>query len=153
VYAKVRREHHILGEIVRRVPQLEKMAYHWQWDCPIPGGCTLKRPDMLFALPKFYLQVEVDEEGHEGFACVDEDARLELIAADLGLPGIVIRVNPDAAPMLKRRKLANGEAAWAKTETFDEIMDEIQEFLTRTLRREDVRDVERYSVAALGDLA
>jgi hypothetical protein len=55
--------------------------------------------------------------------------------------------------MMKRRKLANGEAAWAKTETFDEIMDEIQEFLTRTLGREDVRDVERYRVAALGDLA
>jgi hypothetical protein len=31
VRAKVRKEHHILGEILRRVPELEAAAYHWQF--------------------------------------------------------------------------------------------------------------------------
>ena len=63
----------------------------------MPGGCTLKRPDMLFRLEDRFVQVEVDEEGHEDRSCADEDSRLELIAADVGLPGLVLRLNPDGA--------------------------------------------------------
>ncbi|CAE7500981.1 WRKY19 [Symbiodinium sp. CCMP2456] len=79
------------------------------WDCPVPGGCTLKRPDMLFRFEDRFVQVEVDEEGHENLSCADEDSRLELIAADVGLPGLVLRLNPDAERVLKRRRLSNGE--------------------------------------------
>jgi hypothetical protein len=105
VRAKVRKEHHILGEILRRVPELEAAAYHWQWDCPVQGGCSLKRPDMLFIVPHFYIQVEIDEEGHEGYSCFNEGTRLEIVAADTAKLGVVLRINPDAEPMLTRRKL------------------------------------------------
>jgi hypothetical protein len=153
VRTRVRKEHHILAEIVRRVPELEAAAYHWQWDCPVQGGCSLKRPDLRFILPRFYIQIEVDEDGHEGYGCFNEDARLELIAVDTGKPGVVLRINPDAEPMLKRRKLKCGEVAWAATPSFVPVMDEVQGFLEGVLRRgDDVSNVERYSIAHPGDL-
>ena len=37
--AKVRKEQHMLGEIVRRMlQQLEGAAYRWQWVCPVVLG-------------------------------------------------------------------------------------------------------------------
>jgi len=152
IRARVRKEHHILAEILRRVPALEATAYHWQWDCPVQGGCSLKRPDLLFILSNFYIQIEIDEDGHEGYSCFNEDARLELIAADIGKPGVVLRINPDAAPMLKRCKLKGGEVAWGATPSFKPIMHEVQRFLEGVLRREDLSVVERYSISYLGDL-
>ena len=106
---KVRKEHLMLAELQRRLPWLGEKAEQLIWDCPVPGGCTLKRPDMLFRLEDRFVQVEVDEEGHEDLSCADEDSRLELIAADVGLPGLVLRLNPDAERALKRRRLNNGE--------------------------------------------
>ena len=76
---------------------------------PVPGGCTLKRPDMLYRFEDRFVQVEVDEDGH---GCADEDTRLELIAADVGLPGLVLRLNPDAERILKRKRLRNGESCF-----------------------------------------
>jgi hypothetical protein len=35
----------------------------------------------------------VAEYGHEGYGRFNEDARLELIAADTGKPGVVLRIN------------------------------------------------------------
>ena len=96
--------------------------------------------------------VEIDENGHEGYDCFNEDARLELIAADVGKPGVVLRIDPDAEPMLKRRKLKGGEVAWGATSSFDLIMNEIQYFLEWVLRRQDVRNTERHKIAHLGDL-
>ena len=153
VRTRVRKEHCLLAEIMRRVPELEAAAYHWQWDCPVQGGCSLKRPDMLFILPNFYIQIEVDENGHEGYECFNEDARLELIAADVGKPGVVLRIDPDAEPMLKRRKLKGGEVGWGPTSSFVLIMDEIQNFLGWVLKRRDVDNTERHKIAHLGDLA
>ena len=86
----------MLAELQRRLPWLGERATQLIWDCPVPGGCTLKRPDMLYRLEDRFVQVEVDEEGHEDLSCADEDSRLELIAADVGLPGLVLRLNPDA---------------------------------------------------------
>ncbi|CAE7799753.1 WRKY19, partial [Symbiodinium microadriaticum] len=83
---KVRKEHLLLAELQRRLPWLGEKAEQMIWDCPLPGGCTLKRPDMLFRFEDRFVQVEVDEEGHEDLSCADEDSRLELIAADVGLP-------------------------------------------------------------------
>ncbi|CAE7941992.1 unnamed protein product, partial [Symbiodinium sp. KB8] len=106
---KVRKEHLMLAELQRRLPWLGEKAEQLIWDCPVPGGCTLKRPDMLFRLEDRFVQIEVDEEGHEDLSCADEDSRLELIAADVGLPGLVLRLNPDAERILKRRRCTNGE--------------------------------------------
>ena len=109
---KVRKEHLMLAELQRRLPWLGEKAKQLIWDCPVPGGCTLKRPDMLFRLEDRFVQIEVDEEGHEDLSCADEDSRLELIAADVGLPGLVLRLNPDAERILKRRRWGNGEQSF-----------------------------------------
>ena len=106
---KVRKEHLMLAELQRRLPWLGENAEQLVWDCPVPGGCTLKRPDMLYRFEDRFVQIEVDEDGHEDRSCADEDSRLELIAADVGLPGLVLRLNPDAERALKRRRLSNGE--------------------------------------------
>jgi hypothetical protein len=50
---------------------------------------------MLYVFEDRYLQLEIDESGHEDRSCADEDTRLEVIAADIGLPGLVVRLNPD----------------------------------------------------------
>ena len=112
--SKVRLEQMILAELERLVPQLGK-AFSLVWDCPVPGGCSLK-PDYLARFSDRYLQVEVDEDGHEDYSCYDEDARLEIISADVGLPGLVIRIDPDETPCFKRRKLRNGEPTWCSVE-------------------------------------
>ena len=103
-------------------------------------------------LPHFYIQIEIDEDGHEGYGCFNEDARLELIAADTGKPGVVLRINPDAGPALKRRKLKGGAVAWAATPSFAPIMDKAQDFLEGVLQRDAASDVERYCIARAGDL-
>ena len=80
---------------------------------------------MLYRLDDRFVQVEVDEDGHEDRSCADEDSRLELIAADVGLPGLVLRLNPDAKRALKQRRLRNGESCFAvgDAEAFNELFD------------------------------
>ena len=110
VRRKVRKEHLILSEIVRRVPQftIRRTRVPFAMGLSRSGGLLFEtaRPDMLFLLPTFYVQIEVDEDGHDRHDRFDEGARLELIAADIGMPGVVVRINPDSAPpMLKRCKM------------------------------------------------
>jgi len=152
VRTRISREQFVSVEIMRIVPELVGKAYIWKCDEVVPGGCSLKRPDLLFIMEFLYIQIEVDEHNHEGYRCWDEDARLEIIAADVGLPGVVLRVNPDAAPMLKRRKLKCGEMSWAATDSFAPIMDEVRVFLEWVLKRVTVSDVEKYSISQIGDL-
>ena len=106
---KVRKEHYILAELNSRMPELMGKAREAVWDCRVPGGCSLKRPDMLYVFVDRYIQIEIDELGHTDYDCLDEDARLEIIAADIGLPGLVVRLNPDEPPCFGRRRLSNGE--------------------------------------------
>ncbi len=114
-HLKVRREHYVLAELERLVPELG--AYQTIWDCAVPGGCSLKQPDKLYKLCDRYLHVEVDEFGHADKACVDEDTRLELIAADVGLPGLVLRLDPDNPPCFRHRQLPNGERAYERIQS------------------------------------
>ena len=106
---KVRKEHYVLAELERLIPELA--AFQSVWDCPVPGGCSLKRPDKLYVMADRYMQFEVDERGHASHDCFDEDARLEIIAADVGLPGVVVRLDPDSPPCFRRKRLRNGEYA------------------------------------------
>ena len=106
---KVRKEHYILSELNSRMPELLGRAREAVWDCRVPGGRSLKRPDMLYVFEDRYVQIEVDELGHTDYDCHDEDARLEIISADIGLPGLVVRLNPDEPPCFGRKRLANGE--------------------------------------------
>ena len=71
----------------------------------------MKRPDLLFRFEDRYIQIEVDEAGHAGCDCVDEDARLEIIAADVGAPGLALRLNPDDPSCFAKKRLVNGEVA------------------------------------------
>ena len=117
---KVRKEHYVLCELERIVPELS--AFQSIWDCPVPGGCSLKRPDKLYVMADRYLQIEVDEWSHADYACLDEDARLEIIAADVGLPGLVLRLDPDEPQCFRRKRLNNGETVETKTERFDVLL-------------------------------
>jgi hypothetical protein len=114
---KIRKEHYILAELERLVPELSGLES--VWDCPVPGGCSLKRPDKLYILPDRYIQIEVDEFGHEDYDCHDEDTRLEIIAADVDLPGLVVRINPDSPPCFTKGQLQNGEVGLWKRALFD----------------------------------
>ena len=105
------------------------------WDCRVPGGCSLKRPDLLYQFERFFLQLEVDEGGHQDKRCFDEDARLAVIAADVDLPGIVLRINPDLDDFtcFRQIQLSNGEKALKSTEHFPTLMhrviNEAQQYL------------------------
>jgi hypothetical protein len=83
-----------------------------------------------------YVQLEVDEFGHSKNHCVDEDLRLELIAADVQLPGIVVRVNPDLPGFdcFRRVQLRNGEIAWnAVPRHFTLLMDRVEAVIRSSL--------------------
>ena len=122
---RVRKEQYVLAEFQRLVPSLSGSPV--TWDCPVPGGCSLKRPDLLYDLGEYYLQLEVDEDGHEEYSCADEDTRLEIVAADLGKPGYVFRIDPDTVPCFKKRRLANGESVLSATPAFQGLMAEVAE--------------------------
>jgi hypothetical protein len=71
-----------------------------------------------------YVQIEVDEFGHSGHDCFDEDTRLEIIAADFGLPGTVVRINPDDPSCFRRKRLRNGEFVEERVAgTFDTLLE------------------------------
>ena len=109
---KVKKEHFLAAELQRRLGDLTADAQVVEWDCPVPGGCSLKKPGLLIVWPKAYLHFEIDEHGHAGNECYEEGARLELIA-DVGLPGVVVRLNPDVPgyECFRPRQLNNGEFA------------------------------------------
>jgi hypothetical protein len=110
--SKVRREQLVLAELDRRIPALSQRAIEQVQDCRIPGGCSLKRPDMLYVFSDRYVQIEVDEQGHGSYQCSDEDTRLEIIAADVGVPGLVLRIDPDRNGCVRKRRRRNGELVW-----------------------------------------
>jgi hypothetical protein len=121
---KVRTEHYVVDELNRRMPDLMRRARSATWDCTAPGGCSLKRADLLYIFDNQYVQVEVDERGHASYPCCDEDTRLEIIAADVGRLGMILRLNPDEAFGPKR--LSNGETAIKVRDraALDALMDE-----------------------------
>ena len=110
-HLKVRAEHYIVDELNRRMPELMAKARSATWDCSAPGGCSLKRADLLYIFDDRYVQIEIDERGHASYPCYDEDARLEIIAADVGLPGMVLRLNPDEPSCFGPKRSNNGETA------------------------------------------
>ena len=122
---KARSEHYIVDELIRRLPDLLGKAQSAVWDCRVPGGCSLKRPDLLYVFDDRYVQIEIDEKGHWNYDCYDEDTRLEIIAADVGLPRIVLRLNPDSPQCFGIKRLSNGEQAVQIKDraAFDALMD------------------------------
>ena len=128
VVLKVRQEHLILAEVQRLCPDLETLFL--KWDCPVAGGCSLKRPDMLWEMPRFYLQLEVDELGH-----IHEDnrERLEIIHDSMGghSPGLVIRINTNN--MLTKVQHTDGENKYRATNSFKPKMQEVATFINKSV--------------------
>ena len=52
------------------------------------------------------------------------------MAADLGKPGYVFRIDPDTVPCFKRRRLVNGESVLSATPAFQGLMAEVVESWT-----------------------
>jgi hypothetical protein len=133
VTLKVRKEHLVLAEVQRRCPDIE--SFFVEWDCPVEGGCSMHRPDMLWELPTFWFVIEVDEFGsrHE-----DNRERLRVIAKSMGehRPGLVLRVNPDGGggalsrPFFsKRQSKLDGTYLYDTTKHFEPCMREVAEWI------------------------
>ena len=122
--SKVRKEHLVLSELERRCSDVFEQCGRTTWDCPVEGGCSLKRPDLALDFGSHVVVVEVDEAQHEAAPCWDEDSRLAVIAADFQKPIAVIRLRVDAPePCFRRKRLGNGEPVWeAKEGSFALIM-------------------------------
>lgn len=108
---KVRKEHFVLAELERICPDVYARAVKTTWDCPVEGGCSLRRPDLLLHFGVHAVIIEVDEQQHSTTPCWDEDTRLAVIAADLQLPISVIRIQVDEpVSCFSQKRLKNGEA-------------------------------------------
>jgi len=112
---KVRKEHLILSEVQRMIPELE--PYFLSWDCKIPGqSCSTSQPDMVWKVQETLIHIEVDENGesHE-----DDHSRIVGIHSSSGCKNhILIRFNPDASSdgspsCLRKIQLQNGEFAFS----------------------------------------
>jgi hypothetical protein len=122
--SKVRKEHLVLAELERLNPRIFDLALKRTWDCPVEGGCSMKRPDLLLDFRPWALVVEVDEDQHDELSCWDEEVRLNVIAADLDKPLAVIRLRVDTPTQCFRRKtLSNGEPSWIASDLeFNRLM-------------------------------
>jgi hypothetical protein len=153
---KLRKEHYCLAEFDNIFQDVCPGWCELAWDCPVPGACTLKKPDKLYltctstadADSHLYFQLEIDEgwipfpepagprgemrgRGHPGNSCRDEDQRLELIAADMGCPGVVLRVATDnpAAPMFLYQYCAGEPVKLRATPHFHKAFRILRDFL------------------------
>ena len=113
--SKVRKEHFVLAELQRRCIDIFAKCHRTTWDCPVEGGCSLKRPDLALDFDTHAVVVEVDEAQHDMASCWDEDTRLAVIAADFKKPLSVIRLLVDApVACFRRSRACNGEPTWEK---------------------------------------
>ena len=94
-----RREHLMLAEITRLAPELMD-CNHVTHDCPMVGGCSLHRPDMLFDFGTSWFSIEVDENGHD-----QAIGKYDMITKAMNnVPGILLRINTcGRKPMFKKR--------------------------------------------------
>lgn len=133
--AKVRREHLVLAELQRLVPELGAPLV---WDCRLPGQtCVDEKPDMFWIvhLPsgrKRGIGVEIDE---MGFTHEDDDGRLARLegAADVH-EGFWVRICPDK--ILSPRQLPNGERGWFALSRFAAVMQEAADRVREAMRGE-----------------
>jgi len=119
---KLRKEHLILAELQRLLPELD--PYFVDWDCPIKGSCTLVRPDMIWEFSDFFLTVECDEFGHN-----QPDSKNAALREAMHMRRhLLVRVNPDHPDriMLRKRQLPNEEIVYQATKHFEPVMLEVR---------------------------
>ena len=112
----VSKEHFILAEIQRQIPELE--PHFLVWDCKLPSqNCSMDKPDMVWKIKDTLIHVEVDEngEGHE-----DNTERIIAIHAASNLPNHKLtRFNPDKSTngspsCFEETQLRNGDRAYKR---------------------------------------
>jgi hypothetical protein len=143
----VRKEQFILAEVQRQLPELGD--FFVLWDCPIDGGCSGKRPDMLFDFGIGCLVIEVDEDGHryEDPSC--RNKRMCEIFKDLAeRPIVFVRINPDKygtrSPMFrmtpKLRQLKCNEIEFQYR--MEKLVEEIKKVYTMCVIDQNIPDKE-----------
>ena len=133
--SKVRKEIVVLCELERRCPDIFARAVKRTWDCPVEGGCSLKRPDLLLDFGLWAVGVEADERYHRGIPCWDEESRLNVIAADLQIPVAVLRLKVDEPACFGTKLLSNGEPVLSAKPPFKVLMERAEAWLRATFQR------------------
>lgn len=129
--SKVRKEIMVLAELERRCGDLFERATKRTWDCPVEGGCSLKRPDLLLDFGTWAVVVEVDELYHEDLSCWDEESRLNVIAADVQMPLAILRLKVDKPSCFGNKRCANGEPVLVAKKPFHHLMQRAEECLRK----------------------
>ncbi len=128
----------MLSELERRCIDIFEQCGRATWDCPVEGGCSLKRPDLALDFGTHVVVIEVDEAHHDEAACWDEDTRLAVIAADCQKPVAVIRLRVDIpVPCFRGNRMCNGEPTWvAIAEPFGLLMSRAEVALRELAQKE-----------------
>ena len=132
-----RREHLMLAEITRLAPKLMD-CNHVTQDCPMSGGCSLHRPDMLFDFGTSWFSIEVDENGHDQAV-----GKYEMITKAMNnVPGILLRINTcGKEPMFKKKFIAGYGSRYDGSEHFESkmgvIMDCVKNEIIPVLTKDD----------------
>ncbi len=136
--SKVRKEHLVLSELERRCIDIFEQCGRATWDCPVEGGCSMKRPDLSLDFGTHVVVIEVDEIQHDEASCWDEDTRLAVIAADFQKPVAVIRLCVDTpVPCFRRKRMCNGEPTWVAIEaSFGLLMSQAEVALREHAQKE-----------------
>jgi hypothetical protein len=92
---------------------LVSMGYEFSRNRIIQCASGNRRPDFLMFLGSYYVHVECDEHGHRGRDQADERLREAELHNALGMPGWLVRINPDKCgqypPMLSRKGFKRNE--------------------------------------------
>jgi hypothetical protein len=143
----VRKEQFILAEVQRQLPELED--FFVLWDCPIDGGCSGKRPDMLFDFKIGCLVIEIDEDAHRYEDPTCRNKRMCEIFNDLAeRPIVFVRINPDKygtrSPMF-RMTPKSGQLKCNETEfqfRMEKLIEEIKKVYTTCIIDNQIPDKE-----------
>jgi hypothetical protein len=89
------RELFVLCEIQRCFPELEDLAIEVRCD-QTTGGCSRKRPDMIWDFGSMIIWLEINEHQHASYDPSCEKTRREHIWEDFGCrPALLVEFNPD----------------------------------------------------------
>lgn len=94
-YAKGTKESRTVAALAELVPSATAVLNNKQ----ITGGCSKRRPDLLYDAGTHFVAVEIDEDQHEQYDRGCEHRRMLEIGQDCGMPTHFIRYNPDAWKM------------------------------------------------------
>jgi len=100
-------------------------------------GCSKKRPDVYFELPKHCLIVEVDEHQHNSYQDSCECARINEIVTGIGGKSvIIIRYNPDKIKNKEKvLNISNNDRLDLLVKTIkDELVKDYDNFIVKTIQ-------------------